>query len=170
MAKIGQGGEKSGEILYLKGRQHPKMPVNRPSMEVEFRPTAEDYRGFYRYYAFRRYIGMRIAVIGLFSVAIGFESRHSSWDFHLLPALVVGAILFIILMGVPYIISIIKNRKELQRLQSMDFRWRIELTGDGFLVQKLTDQKLTEQTGTEQTVTEQTVTETGPELEKKFWR
>ena len=121
-------------------------------MEVEFKPTAEDYRGFYRYNAFRRYLGMRIAVIGLLSVWIGsgLASRHSPWGFHILSAFVFGAILLIIATVVPYIISIIKHRKGLERLESMDFRWRIELTGDGFLVQQ--------------------VTETEPEKEKKFWR
>jgi hypothetical protein len=121
-------------------------------MEVEFRPTAEDYRGFYRYYTFRRYLGMKIAVIGLFSFwfGSGLVGRHFSLIPYLLYSLAVGLILFFCATGTRYLIVLIKTRKSLKQLEGAALHWRIELTGDGFLVQPLA--------------------ETGPEKEKKFWR
>jgi hypothetical protein len=121
-------------------------------MEVEFRPTAADYRGFYRYYIFRRNLGMKIAVIGLFSfwVGSGFVGRHFSLIPYLLYSLAVGLILFFCATGIRYIIVLVKTRKRLKQLEGTTLHWRIELTGDGFLVQP--------------------VAETGPEKEKKFWR
>ncbi|HXB07268.1 MAG TPA: hypothetical protein VNW04_09135, partial [Puia sp.] len=120
-------------------------------MEVEFRATAEDYRGFIRFNAFRRGIGWKITVTGLLSLGIGLDIHHSPVVFDILPAVVLGAIVFPIVIIVPYIIAMIRNRKGLKRLESMDLRLRIELTGDGFLVQPV-------------------VGETEPEKEKKFWR
>jgi hypothetical protein len=120
-------------------------------MEVEFRPTAEDYRGFYRYSAFRRYLGWKVAATGLLSIGIGLDIRHSPMVFDPLPAVVLGVILFPIITIVPYIIAIIKSKKPLKRLEKNDLRLRIELTGDGFLVQPV-------------------FAETEPEKEKKFWR
>ena len=77
----------SGFFYILRIDNTPK----RPAMEVEFRPTAEDYRGFYRYFIFRRYLGMKIAVIGLFSfwVGQGFVGRHFSLIPYLLYSLAV---------------------------------------------------------------------------------
>src|ERR1700678_1666307 len=121
-------------------------------MEVEFRPTAEDYRGFYRYYTFRRNLGMKIAVIGLFSfwVGSGFVGRHFSWPLYILDSLAVGLVLFLCATGIRYIIVLVKTRKRLKQLEGTPLHWRIELTGDGFLVQL--------------------GPETGPEKEKKFWQ
>jgi hypothetical protein len=122
------------------------------TMEVEFRSTAEDYRGFYRYYTFRRNLGMKIAVIGLFSfwVGSGFVGRPFSWPLYFLDSLAVGLILLLCATGIPYIIVLVKTRKRLKQLERTALRRRIELTGDGLLVQMVPD--------------------AGPEQEKNFWR
>ena len=110
-------------------------------MEVEFRPTAEDYRGFYRYNAFRRNIGIKIAVVGLISYCIGsrIADPHFSWTPYLLDSLVVGIILFFCVTGIPYIIVLLRSRKRLKQLDGAALHWRIELTGDGFLVQQVAE-------------------------------
>lgn len=123
-------------------------------MEVEFRPTVEAYRGFIRYSIFRRYIGLKIALAGLVSFWYGFVSgdRRSFWhlDFQIFPALGAGIFLFLCATGVPFIIAHLKTRKKLKQLEGITFQLRIELTGDGFLVQRMAEAE--------------------PEQEKKFWR
>ncbi len=121
-------------------------------MEVKFRPTAKDYRNFYRYHTFRRNLGLKIAVIALFSfwVGSGYVGRPFSWALYLLDSLGIGVILLLCATGIPYIVVLIRTRKRLKQLDAAAPHWRMELTGDGILVQRLAEKE--------------------PEKEKKFWR
>src|SRR5579872_1154040 len=98
-------------------------------MEVEFRMTAEDYRGFYRYFTFRRNLGMKIAIIGLFSfwIGFGFPRGHFPLTLHFLDSLAIGLILFLCATGIRYIILLVKTRKRLKQLEGTALHWRIEL-------------------------------------------
>jgi hypothetical protein len=121
-------------------------------MEVKFRPAAEDYRSFYRYHSFSRNLGLKIAVIALFSswVGGGYVGRPFSLGPYLLDSLAIcGILLFSSTVGA-YLVALIRTRKSLKQLEAAAPHWRIELTGDGILVQR--------------------VVESEPEKEKKFWR
>jgi hypothetical protein len=131
-------------------------------MDVEYRVTAEDYRDFFRYNAFRRGIGWKIAGIVLIIVGYGATTRHFSWGSFLLNSLLIAVVLFFCISGIPYIIALLDSRKGLKQLEGTGLRRRIELTGDGFLVQPVAETGSETEAGT--------VAETEAGIEKKFRR
>jgi hypothetical protein len=139
-------------------------------MDVEYRVTAKDYRDFFRYNAFRRGIGWKFAGIGLVIVGYGTTTLHFSWGLFLLNSLLIAVVLFLCISGIPYIIALLDSRKGLKQLEGTGLRRRIELTGDGFLVQPVveTGAEIGTETGLETEVGAEMGTQA--EKEKKFKR
>ena len=139
-------------------------------MDVEYRVTAEDYRNFYRYNAFRRGIGWKIAGICLIIAGDGATERHFSWGSFLLHSLVIAVVLYFCISGIPYIIALLNSRKGLKQLEGNGLRRKIELTGDGFLVQPVAETRSETGTGIEDQTGTGIEDETGTGIEKKFRR
>jgi hypothetical protein len=105
-------------------------------MEVEFRTTIVDYLAFYKYFYFRRKIGLRILIVALvcLMVANGSEKGHSvfTWT-NLLTVLVVAVVIIVIGSVIPYIRASRKARKTLAVPGQLDQK-RIVLSADGITV------------------------------------
>jgi hypothetical protein len=105
-------------------------------MEVEFRITIDDYLAFYRYFYFRRKLGLRVLLVALVClvVANGPKEGHSvfTWT-NLLTVLVVAVVIFVIGSVIPYIRASRKARKMFPVPGQLDQK-RIVLSADGITV------------------------------------
>jgi len=105
-------------------------------MEVAFRTTIDDYQAFYRYFYFRRKLGLRVLIVALvcLMVANGPKEGHSvfTWT-NLLTVLVVAVVIIVIGSVIPYIRASQKPRKMLAVPGQLDQK-RVILSADGITV------------------------------------
>ena len=106
------------------------------SMEVAFRTTLDDYLAFYKYFYFRRKLGLRVLVIALvcLMVANGSKEGHSAFTWtNLLTVLVVTVVIIVIGSVIPCIRASRKARKMWAVSEQLDQK-RIVLSADGITV------------------------------------